>query len=86
MVTDPIGDGTINDIFFETTLRGLEHQFRGGLTCDANPMIFTDREEAEAHAQQRLEAWHRHREGMMAIETRQKEERERYRTEIEGHP
>jgi hypothetical protein len=86
IVADPIGDGTMADIFGETTLGGLERQFRGGLTCEANLVIFTDREEAEAHAQKRLEAWHRHREWMMAIEARQKEERERFRAEIEALP
>jgi hypothetical protein len=86
IVADPIGSGTINDILGETTLRGLERQFRGGLTCEANPVIFTDREEAEAHAHQRLGAWHRHREAAREIESRLAEERQRYRAEIEALP
>jgi hypothetical protein len=85
IVSDPMGDGTgKDDILFETTLRGLERQFRGGLTCDENPVIFTDPEEARVYAEARLEAWRRHREEMTAIEAREKEEQDRYRAEIEA--
>jgi len=44
----------LGDILFETTLEGLERQFKGGLTCDDNPTIFTDANEAEAEALARL--------------------------------
>jgi hypothetical protein len=84
VVADPLGDATIGDILYETTLRGLERQFRGGLTCDENPVIFTDPKEARAYAEARLEAWRRHREEMTAIEAREKEEQDRYRAEIEA--
>jgi len=74
------------DVLFETTLRGLENQFRGGFTCDTQPVIFTDPKEARAYAEKRMEAWRRHRKEVMAIEAREKEERERYLAEIEKMP
>ena len=86
VVADPIGGGTVDDILFETDLRELERQFRGGLTCDTQPVIFTDEKEARAYAEKRLEAWRRHREVAREIETRLTEERERYRAEIAGAP
>ncbi len=55
VVTDPTPDSTLGDILFETTLAGLERQFKGGLTMDENPTIFTDREEAEQEARARLQ-------------------------------
>ena len=85
-VADPIGAGVIEDVLFETTLRGLERQFRGGLTCDANPVIFTEEAEARAYAERRIEAWHRHREAAREIEARLAEEQARYRAEIEARP
>jgi len=56
VVTDPTPDSTLADICFETTLRSLERQLRGGLTIAENPTIFTDRVEAEAEARVRLVA------------------------------
>ena len=87
IVADPLGDSaTIDDVCFETTLRGLERQFQGGLLCDSNPTIFTDRGEAEAYARQRLEAWQRYREEAKETEARHREAMQRYRAEIEGLP
>jgi hypothetical protein len=87
VVADPIGDSaTTDDILFETTLRGLERQFQGGLLCDSNPVIFMERGEAEGHAHRRLEAWERYREEAKATEARHLEAMKRYRAEIEGLP
>ena len=59
VVTDPTPISTMADILFETSLAGLDRQFRGGLGIDANPTLFTDRDEAEADARQRLGALRR---------------------------
>lgn len=56
MTTDPTRDSTLADICFETSLRSVERQFKGGLTISDNPTIFTDRAEAEAEANLRLVA------------------------------
>ncbi len=56
VVTDPTPISTMADILFETSLAGLDWQFRGGLTSEANPTLFTERAEAEAEAHQRLRA------------------------------
>ncbi len=48
LVVDPTKISTLADILFETTLRGLELQFKGGLTAAENPTIFTEKAEAEA--------------------------------------
>ncbi len=58
VVTDATPDSTLGDVCFETSLRGLELQFRGGLSIDRHPTIFTDRAEAEAEARVRLAALH----------------------------
>jgi hypothetical protein len=50
VVTDPAPESEMGDICFEASLRDLELQFRGGLTCDDNPALFTDRREAEVEA------------------------------------
>lgn len=55
-VTDPKPNSELADICFETSLRSLERQFRGGLSIGDNPTIFTDRAEAEAEAHLRLVA------------------------------
>jgi hypothetical protein len=44
------------DSCFQTSLRSLERQFRGGLTIGDNPTIFSDRAEAEAEARTRMVA------------------------------
>ena len=54
VVIDPTPLSTLGDICFETTLRGLELQFRGGLKLDLNPTIFTEKREAELDACGRL--------------------------------
>ncbi len=45
VVVDANSLSKLCDVLFETTLRGLELQFRGGLTCAENPTIFNDRTE-----------------------------------------
>ena len=54
VVTDPTRVSTLADICYETTLSGLEREFRGGLTIAINPTIFTDRAEAEIEARARM--------------------------------
>lgn len=54
VVTDAKATSELADVLYETTLEGLERQFKGGLTCDENPAIFTDGAEAEAEASARL--------------------------------
>jgi len=57
IVTDPELSSPSGDILFETTLLDLELQFRGGLSwAEDQPMLFTDRGEAEAEAKRRLTA------------------------------
>lgn len=54
VVTDAKATSELADVLYETTLEGLERQFKGGLTCDENPAIFTDAAEAKAEAHARL--------------------------------
>ena len=54
VVTDPTPISTLGDILFETSLRGLDRQFHGGLSMADNPTIFTDRAEAEEEARGRM--------------------------------
>ena len=61
VVTNPSPVSTLEDVLFETSLRELELQFKGGLTIDANPTIFTDRSEARVEADRRLVATRAHR-------------------------
>ena len=56
VVVDPQPASELGDVCFEASLRSLERQFRGGLTCEENPTLFTDGEEAKAEAQKRLVA------------------------------
>jgi len=42
VVLDPTKDSETADILFETSLRGLDLQFKGGLSMASNPTIFTD--------------------------------------------
>jgi hypothetical protein len=56
VVVDATPESEMIDILFETTLRGLELQFKGGLTIAQNPTIFTDQREAEIEAYGRLVA------------------------------
>jgi hypothetical protein len=55
-VTDPTRESTLGDVCFQTSLRSLERQFRGGLSIRDTPTIFTDRAEAEGEAHLRLVA------------------------------
>jgi len=55
-VTDPTKDSTLADVCFETTLAGLALQFKGGLTMEMHPTLFTEHAEAEAEAHRRLVA------------------------------
>ena len=54
VVVDPRQESTLDDIVFEASLRDLELQFKGGLTSDENPTLFTDRREARIEAFARL--------------------------------
>ena len=57
---DPTPVSEIGDILYQASLRELELQFKGGLTMDMHPTIFTDADEAKAEAQRRMllvEAW-----------------------------
>jgi hypothetical protein len=56
VVVDPTPVSELGDILFETTLHGLELQFKGGLTMAQNPTIFTDHQEAKYEAFGRLTA------------------------------
>ena len=54
IVLDPGPYSEIGDILFEASLRELELQFKGGLSMDRNPTLFTDRKEASEEALGRL--------------------------------
>ena len=54
VVMDPRPASELADVYFETTLAGLERQFSSGLTAADNPTLFTDREKAEREARSRL--------------------------------
>jgi hypothetical protein len=54
VVVNPTADSELGDVLFETSLRGLELQFRGGLTMAENPTMFSEKEEAIREAQGRL--------------------------------
>ena len=56
VVTDPTSESEVGDILFEASLRKLDLQFKGGLTMDRNPTIFTDENEARVEAFGRLTA------------------------------
>ena len=56
VVVDPKPHSTREDIIFQASLQDLELQFKGGLTIDENPTLFTEREAAEAEAHGRLVA------------------------------
>jgi hypothetical protein len=46
-VTDPTDESEMGDILFEASLRELALQFKGGLTMDAHPTLFTEKAEAD---------------------------------------
>jgi hypothetical protein len=56
VVTDPTPESRMEDIVFRASLRQIELQFRGGLTMDRNPTLFTDEREARVEAYGRLVA------------------------------
>ncbi len=56
VVTDPTPVSELGDILFQASPRDLDLQFKGGLTMDQNPTLFTEKAEAEAEAQARMVA------------------------------
>jgi hypothetical protein len=56
VITDPTFESEEDDCVFETSLRKLDLQFKGGLTMDRNPTIFTDENEARVEAFCRMTA------------------------------
>jgi hypothetical protein len=56
MVVEPTPESEMGDVRFQTTLRGLELQFKGGLTMAQNPTIFSDQQAAKCEAYGRLTA------------------------------
>lgn len=56
VVVDAKPSSEFADILFETTIDGLERQFKGGLTSDDNVTILTDHKEASMEAHRRMTA------------------------------
>ncbi len=56
LVTDPRPTSELGDILSETTMEDLYLQFRGGLTMDRRPTLFTEKAEAEIEAYGRMVA------------------------------
>jgi len=56
IVEDPLRASELGDIWWETSLAGLERQFRGGWTTERRPTLHTSRDEAEQDARARLAA------------------------------
>jgi len=56
VVIDPGPHSTLGDIVFQASLTDLELQFKGGLTIEENPTLFTEQREAELEAHGRLVA------------------------------
>jgi hypothetical protein len=56
VVTDPTPESCMEDIVFQASLRQIELQFKGGLTMDRNPRLFTDKNEADIEGYGRLVA------------------------------
>jgi len=61
IVTTPRKNSTLADIVFEADVAGLILQVRGGLSPDDEPTLFTDRDEALAEGERRLEAYRLYR-------------------------
>jgi len=55
VVVDPTPQSTLGDILFQASLRDLSLQFKGGLSVDENPTLFTDEQEAVVEVHRRLE-------------------------------
>jgi hypothetical protein len=69
IVRDPASGTTdVASLLVETSLRDLELQFKGGMTCGRDAVIYTDRAEAERDARGRIEAWEAYREALRANE------------------
>jgi len=49
-VVDPRDQSVMGDILYQASLRDLGHQFKGGLTADEHPTLFTEKHEAEIEA------------------------------------
>ncbi len=56
VVVDPTPESQLEDVAFQASLRRLELQFKGGLTMDRNPTLFTDEKEAKVEGYGRLVA------------------------------
>lgn len=56
VVVDPKPESTTEDILFQASLKDLGLQFKGGLTIEENPTLFTDEREAKIEAFGRLTA------------------------------
>src|SRR5690606_18083366 len=57
VVVDPGSDAsTIEDLLFRASLSDLYLQFRGGLSMDSHPTLFTDEQDARREALGRLVA------------------------------
>ena len=56
VVTDPTRESEVGDVCFETTVRGLLLQLKGGLDIERNVTLFTEKNEAEVEAFGRLTA------------------------------
>jgi len=56
VVTDPGPHSELGDVLFEASLRDLELQFKGGLTMDKHPTLFTEKAEAKIEAYGRMVA------------------------------
>ena len=54
VVTDASPESEMADVCFRGSLRGIERQFKGGLTMANNPTLFTDEAEARREADGRL--------------------------------
>ena len=56
VVTDPTPESEQGDVCFETTVRGLLLQLKGGLDIERNVTLFTEKNEADVEAYGRLTA------------------------------
>ena len=56
VVVNPTEHSTLEDIVFQASLKDLELQFKGGLTIEENPTLFTEQREAEIEGYGRLTA------------------------------
>lgn len=56
IVVDPQPTSELADIMFEASVRDLDRQFKGGLTLDENPTLFTDPSDAQSEAISRMVA------------------------------